>query len=318
MTKKKNSMSRNKKNPMLNGKMLFKNLAICLLLGFGFLYMGCSIDEVNGSLAVEEKLIETSKAIIPELVSASMIESFTVNTDVIAPGQDVIISWKIKNAMSFEVIGFDKMEDRVLMMEDSHVAYLEETRDFTLVAYGSAGNIERTSLTVTVNKDLPLVIDFSADRYEINPGDEVVISWNIENAQNIDLQGWEKMPDRIFGLSDQLSAFPLKTTQFSVIAFGKDGSFVEKSIVIKVIDEPIINSFTASKTEISRGQFVFLEWSTSNTESCTLLTSLGVKIPNRPISGKLGITPNQSMTVSLIAIGADGKSITQEISITVN
>lgn len=185
-------------------------------------------------------------------------------------------------------------------------------------------NTDNCNLTMSKRIDNSELIGTSiiksfADNVENAPGQEGAVSRGLNDSIVIGLPGFNRMNDGVFMKKDNYVRYPKEAKDFSLVTCSKAESNKNKSIVSPVrCDVPVIHSFTASKTIVMRGQFVVLEWSTTNVVSCTLLTSLGREISKRPPSGRIAIILNQSMTVSLVAYSKNGVKTSQDININVN
>jgi hypothetical protein len=102
--------------------------------------------------------------------------------------------------------------------------------------------------------------------------------------------------------------------------FGKTFKIFDKrwDIYDYKIPLPVIVSFTASRTNISKYQNTILSWKTENAVDISITSSRGVSVYDLDESGSLMVTPNSSVTFILKAVNEYGMYVTKEIRVTVN
>jgi hypothetical protein len=238
-------------------------------------------------------------------------------TDIPYAGK-TLLEWEVEGAVAVELLGLEKETEEMLPLAGSLEVVLTKTTTFTLVAEGILGEKVYQSITVNVEKKElknAKIKSFTASATHIPFGGTVELKWEVEDAVSVELLGWEKASEEMLLLSGSLKVELIETTDFVLTAIGESGNEVCLSIKVYVDEEeqkPIITSFTASRENVERGTLVTLKWTTANAKECRLLTDDGIEVLDRPVNGQLSITPNRTMTYTLIAINGsyrDEKSI---------
>jgi len=159
----------------------------------------------------------------------------------------------------------------------------------------------------------PKVLFFTASQNEIMPGETVTLTWYVLNASTVDILGIEKVEECIWPIVGKTEVNPTNTTTYVLTAKGPGGT-ASASVTINVIEEKtpaIINSFTASAEEIDEGNVVTLEWDVSD---AVLVTLDSVEVEAQ---GSLELTPAETTTYVLEAVGTDGETVSESVTVTV-
>lgn len=246
------------------------------------------------------------------------VEYFNASSTSVKPGDTVKLTWKTSNAKTVVVKGYEK-EQECTGQEELEV-WPEKTTTYVIYAYGPNDDVDSKSVTVNVI-DNPVVKDveikyFNASASEINPGQNVNLSWDVSNAKSISI----KDVKNYLPAQGTLNVTPYNTTTYTLVAIGQNDKAVTKTVTVTVKqaqNNPIINYFNASNTTVSKGTMVTLSWDTKNTTGCMILTSDGKKLDNKPSTGKVSVTPNTTRTYTLVAFNARNEKVQKEITITV-
>jgi hypothetical protein len=242
------------------------------------------------------------------------IEYFKASSSNILLGETVTLSWKTCCAKSIKIIGLEKEPEETLPLSGTLEVFPMATTTYILQAVGFNGEMVTKTVTVNVNQAKPAKIKyFTASPEECYEGEDVTLSWSVENAKAIAIR------DLKTGLAatDSIVVNPTSTTTYVLEAYGYDGSHVTAEVTVNVKEKPVITSFTASATEVSKGQLVTLKWTTENATKCEIVTNDGLVLPNRPANGQISITPNHTRTFTLKAYDGDTVIAEQSITITV-
>lgn len=159
----------------------------------------------------------------------------------------------------------------------------------------------------------PKVLFFTANQDEIAPGDTVTLTWYVLNATSVDILGIEKVAECIWPLIGKTEVQPTKTSTYILTATGPGGT-ASASVTVNVIEETtpaIINSFAASAEEIDEGDEVTLEWDVSD---ASLVTIDSEEVEAK---GTMVLTPSETTTYVLEAIGTDDVVVTESVTVTV-
>ena len=258
-------------------------------------------------------------ALSAKTLPAPVIERFYATPAPVVRGETLQVFWRVSDAKRIEIDGFPKAPDMEWPLDGSEYAALENTTVFTLRAYGANGEIITKSIVVEVVEKGPVIEYFNSTPDTIVRGDFARISWKVSNAERIEIDGFVKDCDCIRPLEDSDLTAPESTTTFTLRAYSADGRVSTATTIVTVVDDaPIIDRFTASKFYITKGQLVMLTWETRNTKECTLLTDHGAKLRHRPSNGRIGVTPNQTTTYTLVATDAKGHETSRSFTVIVS
>jgi|GEM_PF-5286948 len=244
---------------------------------------------------------------------APKINKFTVNNKDVSIGDTVILTWDVENATSIEILGLEKEEEEELPLSGSLETWPMATTTYVLIAKGSGGTV---SASITVNVDCvgDVAIDyFKASSKNVVLGDTVTLSWSTSKACKVSIIGLEKTEEDELPLSGSIEAWPMATTTYILQATGCNGEVVSKAVTVNIVESlpAVINSFAASSEEIYEGNTVTLDWDVSDAVSVKLN---GSEVAS---SGALDVTPMETTTYELSAVGTDGVLVSKSITVTV-
>ncbi|MEN8905061.1 MAG: hypothetical protein ABF289_03785 [Clostridiales bacterium] len=263
-----------------------------------------------------------SKAIDVNVDVAGSVEisSFKASSQQIQLGETVMLKWQIKNAKSIELYGIEKLPEKELPAVEGQLEVLPlATTSYVLQAIGFNGEVKSKVLTVSVVDNPVSIKSLSISPEEITVGETATITWSSVNATKVTISG-------ISGDLPANGSIDVKPTKsgnivYTVTALGKLGDKDTKTISLSVLPPedpaPKIVDFSASSYSVSRGELVKISWDTTNTTGCTLITSDGITLANRPADGSISLTPNITRSYKLIAYNAAGKTAEKTITITV-
>jgi hypothetical protein len=66
------------------------------------------------------------------------------------------------------------------------VVTIEDTTTYTIIATNQYGRVDK-SVTVTVNKSLPIINNFTVDKTTLNPNETTTLRWNISNTLKVEI-----------------------------------------------------------------------------------------------------------------------------------
>ncbi len=133
------------------------------------------------------------------------------------------------------------------------------------VIQGSQKKIENLFLTVIQPNQN---ITFNADKLRIGIGQPVNLSWNVENAEYVDIDNGvgTGLP-----LSGNVDVYPTIDTTFMLTAKGYEGvADANQYLTIDVVNNSVINSFNASEFNITKGDSVVFNWDVTDSEELNL------------------------------------------------
>ena len=93
------------------------------------------------------------------------------------------------------------------------------------------------SLEKEKNSTKPEIQFYTNNSTIVKFGEPVLLEWRVTNATDIELLGFEKLPEGGFYLNDQIEVWPIFTNTYYIRAYGNDGSVVTKAVTIFVEEE---------------------------------------------------------------------------------
>ncbi|MEN8907506.1 MAG: hypothetical protein ABF289_16265 [Clostridiales bacterium] len=256
-------------------------------------------------------------------VTSPVINSFTSSATSISAGDTVTLKWNVSNAQSIEIVGLEKLpEDKLPLVGKLEVLPFTSTT-YVLLAHASDGSMKSKAITVNVDAKGKVSIKyFTASDSEIELGDTVTLNYKVLNAKSIEIVGLEKQIECNPNVTkDSIKVWPLASTTYVLLAVGYNGEMVSAKVTVNVVkkqDEPVINVFKASSYSVSRGTLVSITWDTDNVSSCSIVTSDGITLADRPADGSISLTPNITRSYTLVAVGTNGEKVSKTITIVVN
>jgi len=175
-----------------------------------------------------------------------------------------------------------------------------------------------TTASVTVRiRQPPTVNNFSASPALIDAGQTSRLTWNeSSNVASVQITsiGGDSNTYTIPPGQRFLDVRPASTTTYTITVTSNDcaAQTATQSVTVTVSSCPIIDSFTASPSNVVAGGSSTLQWSTSNAAQVLLNGS--------PVSasGNLTVTPNTTTTYRLTAVSSNGTcNVERLITITV-
>jgi hypothetical protein len=246
------------------------------------------------------------------------ISNFSSNTDSIISGQSATLSWSVADAMSVSI----SPDVGTVSSSGTKGVSPASTTTYKLTASNGAGNsTASTTVTVTVSS-VPVITAFGVSPASIISGEPTTLAWDVVGAKSISIsQG-------INGVASKGSMLvkPAATSTYVLTASGDYGS-VTKSVTVTVDttnttnttdtaitkNPPSINTFSASKSSITLGDNVTLNWAVASARSVSISPDVG----SVPSSGWTMVIPIATTTYKLSAVNTFGTE-TKETTVTVN
>jgi hypothetical protein len=176
-------------------------------------------------------------------------------------GGSSTLSWNYEYANEVDIKGLGKY-GKVGSITVSPLA----SRNYEIeVTKGSQKKIENLFLTVIQPNQN---ITFNADKLRVGIGQPVNLSWDVENAEYVDIDNGigNGLP-----LNGNLDVYPTIDTTFMLTAKGYEGvSDATEYLTIDVVNNSVINSFNASELNITKGDSVVFNWDVTDSEGLNL------------------------------------------------
>ena len=236
-----------------------------------------------------------------------VIGSFTASSTSITVGGSTTLRWTTTDATSTSI---DQGVGSVTpVASGSKSVSPATTTKYTLTAGGVSGCTAATD-AVTV-KVKPRIDSFTADAATITEGQSTTLRWTTTNATSVSIPG----TSGTLAVDGDTSISPTTTTTYTLTASNADGSNTATKKVT-VVDPPVIDSFSASKTTITEGQSTKLSWTTTDATSVTISTISGTLA----LDGSRNVSPTTTTTYTLTAKNSADTpaTVTDTVTITVN
>jgi len=162
-----------------------------------------------------------------------------------------------------------------------------------------AGPMEGKGCTVKKVEAAAPTIWFSASPDVINKGQSVTLTWQVNNASIIEIEGIGAIEP-----SGSKKVKPTENTTYTLTAIGDGGTRIS-SVDIEVASGPVpVILFTASSDSVQKGQSVTLTWQVTNASTVSI-----EGIGKVQASGSRKIKMTESAVYTLTAVGEGGEQI---------
>ena len=168
----------------------------------------------------------------------------------------------------------------------------ESTTTYTLTATDAENDDKDATATVTVNP--PCVIDtFSASPSTITVGESSELSWTTTDATSVSVSGVSGTLD----VDDDVDVTPTTNTTYTLTASGDDCGDAEATATVNVVNPPVIDTYSANKTTINKGESVTLSWTTTDATSVSITGASGTLA----VDGSTSVSPTATQTTYTLA-----------------
>jgi hypothetical protein len=168
---------------------------------------------------------------------------------------------------------------------------------YTHTATNAIGSVSSTVTIEVVPPGSPRILNFVASPQEVLPGEQSTLSWQVENADSVEITELGKVD-----LTGTSTVTPETTTSYVLTAKNAQGEVTATATVTVLTGVRIVN-FTASPTVVKNpGDPSTLTWSTENAIR-VVITGIGDVEPN----GSMVVNPVAPTHYTLIAYGRRGE-----------
>lgn len=208
-------------------------------------------------LKASNEFKRTEKKLGIRVLHKMKIQDFSVNSNIIEEGEFCTISWNAINVRSIKFDGND------LSGKNQYSFIPTVSRRYIIEFDGFDGTIINKEFKITLKEPTPIIsLDFPDSLYV---GDTAIVKWRAKNIDKVIVDGKEFKAH-----GEYQYAF---NDIDKVLYFYFRGKLVEtRTIKINKLmpEKPIINSFSADKTEIYEGDAIDLSWNYTHGEKCFL------------------------------------------------
>jgi hypothetical protein len=256
----------------------------------------------------------TAKVSVAPLLPPT-ITSLTIDRAVITEGESTTLRWETTNANSI----FISPGVGSVSASGSNVVkpLTAGTYTYTLLAINKSGSVSR-SVSLRVNAPIaPSIVSFTATPVAIVSGDSSILAWQVINADSVSIS---PQPGTVSS-SGSTGVSPT-TTQTYTLTAAKGTLTTTRQVTVTVTapaQPPVINTFTASPSTITKGDSTTLSWDIitdlgSPLTSLTITPGVAVGVSN---SGSVTVSPAVNTTYTITATNAAGP-VTRTVSVVVD
>lgn len=188
-----------------------------------------------------------------------------------------------------------------------------QTYNFRLTVKDPGGLQSTARTTVsTVRPPEIIIVRFTATPDRITRGGSSLLEWNVEGSTDITISPEIGAVQR----AGSRTVTPNDTTTYTLTARASGAPTQTSTVTVTVgalVSDPRIVRFEATPTNINSGESSTLSWTT---EGATSVSISGVGT-NLPTSGSRVVSPTVTTTYTLTATGADGRTVTAPVVVTV-
>ena len=153
-----------------------------------------------------------------------VITSFTADPSTIPGGGSTVLTWATQNATSVTISGINGD----LAANGSVTVSPAATSDYMLTAVNADEATVSAQVHVTVNASV-VIKTFSANPSSIQPGGSSVLTWDVQGATKVTLNGAD-VP-----VSGTQTVNPPATTTYSLVATAADNTTAEQDLILTVV-----------------------------------------------------------------------------------
>ncbi|HVT05407.1 MAG TPA: PKD domain-containing protein [Thermoanaerobaculia bacterium] len=180
----------------------------------------------------------------------------------------------------------------------------------TLRISNANGSLTANTQVIVGGGNQPPLATIESVPSEIRAGETAVLSWSSARASSVSITGLGNQP-----VTGSATVNPTSTTSYTITATGASGLTASATTTLKVnvVPAPVISGFTPSKTSISSGESVSLNWGSSGGTTAALDNGVGTV----GVSGATTVSPSTTTTYTLLITGTGGKTA-KTTTVTVN
>ena len=154
---------------------------------------------------------------------------------------------------------------------------------------------------------VPTIVTFEVVPNAIMEGESATLTWDVTGASSVSID-----PLGVVDPAGAQSVSPATTTAYTLNASGFSGT-VSKSVVLRVIPQPITVDFKANTYTIMSGQTANLTWNVTGVSTVLINQGVGQK----PALGSTTVSPQTTTTYTLTANNQNSTG-TASVTIIVN
>lgn len=240
----------------------------------------------NSTREVNESVTVTVQGTAPQILR------FNASPLTINAGQSSVLTWETVNSdqVTIDKIGSVGTSGSATVSPTTNTAY-------TITATNAFGTVSSTVSIEVVPPGMPRILNFVASPQEILAGEQSTLSWEVENADSVEITDLGKVD-----LSGTSTVTPEETRAYTITARNSQGE-VTATVTVTVLTGVRIVNFTANPTVVKNpGDPSTLTWSTENAIR-VVITGIG----DVELNGSMVVNPVAPTHYTLIAYGRRGE-----------
>jgi hypothetical protein len=219
-------------------------------------------------------------------------------------GDQLTYSWSQVGGPSVALSGANTVKP-------TFTAQANQTYMFRLLVKDPGGLQSTATTTVSAVTTSSLHIDqFNANPSNVQAGQPSTLCWTVAGATSVTITGVGSVNTQ----SGCTQVTPQQTTTYVLNATSPAGTVTAQTVVTVGPTGPAqVLRFEAAPPQIQAGQKSTLSWSTSGATQVSISPGVGNVMPN----GSVDVTPNQTTTYTLTAMGPNGQPVSAPATVTV-
>ena len=157
----------------------------------------------------------------------------------------------------------------------------------------------------------PEIKAFTADPLALTVGEESVLSWEVEGADTVTLDG------ETVDATGTMTVAPEADTTYTLVAVNRRGETeAEVTIGVRQVDDPpLIAVFSADPDTIAPGESSTLSWHVAGADTISITPDINA-VPPSQAAGSRSVSPETTTRYTLTASNANGV-VTEDVTVTV-
>ncbi|ACO45546.1 FHA domain-containing serine/threonine-protein kinase [Deinococcus deserti] len=246
---------------------------------------------------------EMTRTIEPRYATP-VIEQFVVSPTRVAGNQPVTISWRVRGAEQISITELGRVPA-------SGKRTITPSRDLNLQITARNGS-ESTTDGETVSVIGAKINVFKLQPEAITRGTSATLSWNVENATSVSIDGIGTVPAK-----GKKTVSPRISTSYVITAQGGNNSVTTANTRLEVAAAaPKITAFSISPQTVKSNQDFTITWRTENATSVTLQDGTTTETAN-PIGRRTLRAPAGNSDIVITASNEENVQVTKSLPLTV-
>ena len=252
----------------------------------------------------------------PPVVTVPRCDAFSINQSVVAPGANLTFNWSTTNVSNASINGIGSVSvdgsNRTFKAPSTPGTYT-----YTLTFDGKTSSSCRDTVVVKAPEvPTPTCDSFNITQSTVAPEANLTFNWSTTNVSNVSFNNGIGNQS-VDGTNRTFTAPVAEGTYTYVLTFDgqTNASCVDTVKVEKpVVDAPVCVAFTATPTEIVKGESITLNWEVLNAVTLGLNNGIG------DVTGTTTFGPVSPMSNTLYVldvIGVDGTKVQCEAPVKV-